>query len=155
MYGYFVESTTPRTDATCLKNSYIHHELTEILTGHCRLNHHLHKIKKISSSICECGQDTETVEHFLFHCIRFTDQRALLIDAFLRNKKPFPSSLDVIPKNKSTWNAFKYSSGRPKNLKFEVPPMANALPRYKNPNPMSKVNQPFNSLKITHESITI
>jgi hypothetical protein len=136
MYGYFVESTTPRTDATCLKNSYIHHELTEILTGHCRLNHHLHKIKKISSSICECGQDTETVEHFLFHCIRFTDQRALLIDACLRNKKPFPPSLDVISKRKSIWNAFKVFIRTSERLKIRSTAHGQCTP----PLPRSKAN---------------
>jgi hypothetical protein len=50
-------------DAICLKKSYIQHELTEVLIGHCRLNHHLHKIKKISSLIHECGRKSVT---FLF-----------------------------------------------------------------------------------------
>jgi hypothetical protein len=124
------------TDANCLKNSYIHHELTEVLTGHCRLNHHLHKIKKFSSPMSECGQDTETVDYFLFHCIRFTDQRALLIDACLRNKKPFPPSLDVISKRKSIWNAFKVFIRTSERLKIRSTAHGQCTP----PLPRSKAN---------------
>ncbi len=68
------------------------------------VNQHPWSLRLIKETI---KTDSETVEHFLFHCIRFTEQRAHLIDTFLRNGKPFPPSLDVIPKNRYIWNAFK------------------------------------------------
>ena len=106
------------SDATCLKGRYIHHELTQVLTGHCKLNHHLHKIKKTASPMCECGQGTETVEHFLFHCAKFTDQRASFAELCSQNSKSFPPSLEVIPKSKSLWNEFKVFVLKTERLKY-------------------------------------
>ncbi len=40
------------SDAKVLQNSFIHHELTQILTGHSALNGHLHKIGIASSPSC-------------------------------------------------------------------------------------------------------
>jgi hypothetical protein len=38
-------------DAACLKNKFIQHEVTQVLTGHCQLKQHLHKIGKSSSPL--------------------------------------------------------------------------------------------------------
>jgi hypothetical protein len=70
-------------------------------------------------------------------------------------KSPFHLHLMSSQRTKAYGMHSKHSSGHPKGSKFKVPPMANALPCYLNPEPMSKVNPPFNSLKITHESVTI
>jgi ribonuclease HI len=95
------------SDASCLNGSYIHQEITQVLTGHCRLNHHLHLIKTISSPQCECGHGDETVEHFLFHCARYASQRSHLIQACSSSKKTFPPSLEDIPKFRHIWKEFK------------------------------------------------
>jgi hypothetical protein len=40
--------------------------LVQLRTGMIRLNSYLHRIGATDSGLCDCGQATETVEHFLF-----------------------------------------------------------------------------------------
>ena len=94
-------------DASCLMNSYINHELTQILTGHCSLNRHLHKIKKVPSPICQCGQEEETVHQFLFNCSIFCEQRIPFQEECRKASTGFPPQLDAIPKTKELWEALK------------------------------------------------
>ena len=44
------------------------HETTQIITGHCRLNFFLQTRGLTKSSICKCGDDIETIHHFIFDC---------------------------------------------------------------------------------------
>lgn len=47
-----------------------------IVTGHCELNYHLHKIGATDSPLCRgCLQENETVEHALLHCKATEDIR--------------------------------------------------------------------------------
>ena len=55
-------------DALILKNVHLTHELTQILSGHGRLNVYLHRISATATSMCDCQTAAETVEHFLIHC---------------------------------------------------------------------------------------
>jgi hypothetical protein len=52
--------------------------LAQLRTGMARLNGYLHQIGAIESDQCICGRARETVEHFLFRCIRWESQRELL-----------------------------------------------------------------------------
>ena len=45
-----------------------------------RLNGFLNKIGAEESDMCECGQASETIEHFLFRCTRWTTQREGMVD---------------------------------------------------------------------------
>jgi predicted nucleic acid-binding Zn-ribbon protein len=54
--------------------------LVQSRTGMARLNGFLHRIGAADSSLCECGQATETVEHFLFRCRKWIAQRNILLD---------------------------------------------------------------------------
>ncbi|GKT68807.1 hypothetical protein ColTof4_01230 [Colletotrichum tofieldiae] len=49
--------------------------LAQLRTGMTRLNGYLHKIKAVPSGTCPCGQAEETVEHFLFRCTKWDQQR--------------------------------------------------------------------------------
>jgi hypothetical protein len=49
--------------------------LVQLRTGMARLNSFLHNIGVVESDTCECGQASETVEHFLFRCTKWTTQR--------------------------------------------------------------------------------
>ncbi|KAF8983529.1 hypothetical protein BDQ17DRAFT_1184606, partial [Cyathus striatus] len=43
--------------------------LVYLITGHCPLRHHLHRIGKTDNPFCtSCRHKRETVDHFLFHC---------------------------------------------------------------------------------------
>jgi hypothetical protein len=61
-------------DATVLKNTYINHQVTQVLRGHCKLNSHMHKIDKISSPMCHCNEEEEIVELWfkLVHYVKST-----------------------------------------------------------------------------------
>ena len=49
--------------------------LVQLRTGLAKLNSFLHKIDAVESDTCECGQASETVQHFLFRCTKWTMQR--------------------------------------------------------------------------------
>lgn len=44
------------------------HKLTQILTGHSRLNMYLNQIGVEKDPACACLENIETVDHYLFHC---------------------------------------------------------------------------------------
>ena len=53
--------------------------LARLRTGHCSLNHYLHRFGKIESPQCPCGEGIETVAHYLLVCnIRSMRQRERL-----------------------------------------------------------------------------
>jgi ribonuclease HI len=49
--------------------------LAQLRTGMARLNGFLNRIGAVEVDICACGQARETVEHFLFRCVRWIDLR--------------------------------------------------------------------------------
>ena len=53
--------------------------LAQLRTGMSRLNGYLNKIAAAPSQQCACGYAKETVEHFLFHCAKWTEQRAKIL----------------------------------------------------------------------------
>ncbi|KAJ6436906.1 reverse transcriptase [Purpureocillium lavendulum] len=53
--------------------------LAQLRTGMSRLNGYLNKIAAAPSQQCACGSAKETVEHFLFHCAKWTEQRAKIL----------------------------------------------------------------------------
>jgi ribonuclease HI len=49
--------------------------LSQLRTGMARINSYLNKIGAAESDMCECGHAPETMEHFLFRCIRWEIER--------------------------------------------------------------------------------
>jgi hypothetical protein len=49
--------------------------LAQLRTGMARLNGYLYQIREVPTDECPCGRAKETVEHFLFRCIKWTEQR--------------------------------------------------------------------------------
>ncbi|RKK26968.1 hypothetical protein BFJ66_g16877 [Fusarium oxysporum f. sp. cepae] len=49
--------------------------LVQLRTGMARVNRYLHRIGAAETDTCDCGQEEETVEHFLFRCPRWDEQR--------------------------------------------------------------------------------
>ena len=52
--------------------------LVRLRTGHCKLNHYMHRFKIKDSPYCECGNGKETVEHYLLECRKYNEQRKKL-----------------------------------------------------------------------------
>jgi hypothetical protein len=49
--------------------------LAQLRTGMARLNGFLSRIGAVETDLCACGQARESVEHFLFRCVRWTALR--------------------------------------------------------------------------------
>jgi hypothetical protein len=49
--------------------------LAQLRTGMARLNGYLYQIRAAPTDECPCRQAKETVEHFLFRCVKWTTQR--------------------------------------------------------------------------------
>jgi hypothetical protein len=49
--------------------------LVQLRTGMARVNRYLHRIGAVETDTCDCGQEEETVDHFLFRCPRWDEQR--------------------------------------------------------------------------------
>jgi len=55
--------------------------IVQLRTGHCGLNHYLHRFGINRSPYCECGYGKETVEHYLLECRKYKEQRKRLREA--------------------------------------------------------------------------
>jgi hypothetical protein len=54
--------------------------LAQLRTGHCALNSFLAKIGAAENGLCECGQASESVRHFLLHCQKYQQLRNEMIE---------------------------------------------------------------------------
>ncbi len=85
------------TDALTLESRLMPSFLSQILTGHSLLNGHQFRLKFGSTSRCACGYADETVDHFLFHCTRFTSRRENFVTVSLNQTGVWPPPLSCIP----------------------------------------------------------
>ena len=51
-----------------LQSKSLSYKVTQILTGHCKLNFFLNSIGKTLDPCCSCRKDIETVNHYLWYC---------------------------------------------------------------------------------------
>ena len=76
------DTALPGKHTSCLYNAFKRTEaeiLAQLRTGMSRLNGYLYRIKAIDSDLCACGQAKETVEHFLFRCTQWNEQRKQML----------------------------------------------------------------------------
>ena len=80
-YSKRIDKALPGSHTRALYDSLNRKEsdvLAQLRTGMVRLNSYLLKIGAAESDLCDCGQATETAEHFLFRCKKWTEQREVL-----------------------------------------------------------------------------
>ena len=53
--------------------------LAQLRIGILALNGYLHRIGVAESDMCDCGQATETIKHFLFRYKEWTTQREIML----------------------------------------------------------------------------
>jgi ribonuclease HI len=58
--------------------------INRIISNHTCLKPHLHRIGIIDAQVCECGEDYETVDHVLWSCGRFRQERLHLMAKLLQ-----------------------------------------------------------------------
>ena len=75
--------------------------LFQLRAGHIPLNTYLHRIQKMDSPICpSCWQFSETVMHFILHCITYKEARKMLFHKAsrdTRNSGKLLSTGDLLP----------------------------------------------------------
>ncbi len=63
------------------------------ITGHNRLNHHMHKIGLQESPCCDCGNQRQTVRHILLECGDLTHHREHMIEKieliYVKHQTPY------------------------------------------------------------------
>ena len=71
-------------------------ELTQILTGHSYLGAHLHRLKLVAAPSCQCGAESETIEHVILDCADLATHRAALRTALCRAGITWPPRLSQL-----------------------------------------------------------
>lgn len=77
-YSQRIDIALPGKHTRVLYDSFQRMEanvLAQLRTGMIRLNEYLHRIRAVESNQCVCGQSSETIEHFLFRCTKWTTLR--------------------------------------------------------------------------------
>ena len=95
--------------------SNLPYQVSQLITGHCRLNFHQHRFAFIDSPACRCGAEEETIIHFLFFCPLFCIPRLPFKSACIRELSAWPPDLSLIPSCPQVWSHFVQfivSSGR-------------------------------------------
>lgn len=54
--------------------------LCKLKSGMCRFSGYLAKIRAVETNICECGRESECVDHFLFRCPQWLKQGQTLFN---------------------------------------------------------------------------
>lgn len=52
--------------------------LAQLRTDMTPLNGYLNNIKAVETNLCDCGEAPETRKHFIFRCVRWSEQRKIL-----------------------------------------------------------------------------
>jgi hypothetical protein len=82
VYTKKFDTALPGKHTSCLYNAFKRTEaatLAQLRTGMSRLNAYLYRINATESDLCACGQAKETVDHFLFRCTQWNEQRRVLL----------------------------------------------------------------------------
>lgn len=101
--------------AKTLQSKHLPYQLVQIFTGHSYLNAHQSRLGFVPDSSCPCGSPAETVEHYLFHCPRFTTARESFKSTCERLIGIWPPSVNVIHKSHPAiiaMSSFVRTSGR-------------------------------------------
>lgn len=81
------------------KISLTSRSIAQIISGHCFLNEHLHKINLSASPLCRFGRENETITHFLFSCSIYDQHRTQLKEISSRLFKSWPPPLYLLCTN--------------------------------------------------------
>ena len=74
-------------------------------TKHIPVDYYQHRFSFSSSSLCHCGEDEESITHFLFFCKLFTLYRSQFISAFLSSIPVWPPDLSSLPLHPNVWQS--------------------------------------------------
>ena len=81
------------SDAKLFLDFPLPYYLSQLFSGHSRLNSFVHRINPMTSSLCSCGLEDETIYHFLFLCPLYLSQRAIFQNSCLKVSSQWPVPL--------------------------------------------------------------
>lgn len=79
---------------SALFSSSITRELAQVLTGHCYLAGHLHRLRLTTTTSCQCGEEYESVQHVLLSCPASDTHRSILRETLAKAAITWPPSLE-------------------------------------------------------------
>ena len=95
--GHITKLFFPTPNSAKLLNEInVPHSTIQLLSGHSRLNTFLARISTISSGLCACEMENESIEHFLFRCPRFIVQQNTFRLSLLSLQTPWPPPLNAL-----------------------------------------------------------
>ncbi len=71
----------PKLVYKSLDHRHAESKLIWVLSGHSRLNNHMHRLGLADDPCCECGPARQTVSHVLMECPLLSTQRQYMINA--------------------------------------------------------------------------
>ena len=69
-----------RYKSSVTHNRSLETKFIRLLSGHSRLNNHIHKLFPTESACCECGNERQTVRHVMMDCTINQEARLVLFD---------------------------------------------------------------------------
>ena len=98
-FGHKHANIIKNLNTTLSNNRQDYRTAVHLITGHCGLNKHLHNIGKSNTSACPmCGDEEETVSHFLGQCPAITQIRGQYFqDYYLSVNDIFDNQHDISP----------------------------------------------------------
>jgi hypothetical protein len=73
-----VVSVKPWFDGQAEERSFVT-TISRVMSDHCSIRAHLERFKIVGDPICVCMMNYETVDHIIWECSRFEDERRQLI----------------------------------------------------------------------------
>ncbi|XP_067118873.1 uncharacterized protein [Centruroides vittatus] len=82
--------------------------VTQLLTGHGNLRTYLYRFLQKSDGICPCQlHEAETIEHIIYLCPTYCNQRKSLVEAVRKENELWPCQLQTFINNKRIFSAFE------------------------------------------------
>lgn len=104
------------------KMSKMPHQIVQVLTGHSFLNAHQHRLGFKRNPNCICSPTPETVEHFIFNCSRFQQQRKEFQAACLEKMDIWPPNINSLHKYPSVFREMSRFVRRTNRLEYPEKP---------------------------------
>ena len=98
--GRITYSFIPGSIPKHLLSKSFSHKITQVLTGHCKLNFFLNSIGKTLDPTCSCRKGIETVNHYLWNCENEEINRSVTIKkACFTQGIPYPPDNNLLVEN--------------------------------------------------------
>lgn len=107
--GNLTKSFFPKVSVRLKKRIPMSSNLTTLVTGHGNINAYFHRFRIKDSAMCVCGVGEQTVDHVIYDCIEFKNERKTLANFIHRSGERWPIDKDKLA-NKYTKQLIKFAN---------------------------------------------